>query len=339
MVLFYIGLKVDFRFLKSLSRNSSIMALNAGHVPFFLGLFAAYIYTRDWITSLFVGIALAITAEEVIVSILEELNLLKKRIGQLMIEAGIIGDIFEISAIVILGIFIKTKITGTSLTIFKVLSELTAFILFIIVMRYFVIDFLLKLPRRDSKYEYFSVAFITLLIMTVVSELLNFSYILGALIAGLLLKDVLTHDKLYYAEHHIIEGMEVFNLGMFEPLIFVWIGLLINKEVLFANIGFGLILSILAITGKLFGSIMGNYFCHEPLSEGFLIGWGLNARGATELFAILIARNQGFVTQDVFSAVVFMALITTVISPIVFKALILKKVGLFEHNIQRKNKL
>jgi len=331
VVLFFIGLGVDFHFMKDMSKNSSIMALNAGHTPFFFGLFATYIFTRNWIESVFVGIALAITAEEVAVSILDELKMLHKRIGQLIIEAGIIGDIFEIGAIALLGLFIRTK-SMDNFTIFTLIFDFVMLLAIILLMRYFVIEWLLKtVGRKGRKYEYFSVAFVILLILTLASQLLNFSYIIGALLAGILLKDKLIQDKLYYEEHNMVETIEVFNLGVFQPLIFIWIGYTIDFSMITKNLTFGLVLTVLALTGKLLGSILGNFFCKEPVEEGILIGWGLNARGATELFAILIAQNQGFISNDVFSAVVLMALLTTIISPIIFKFLVLRGFGLYKH--------
>ncbi len=337
VVLFFIGLGVDFRYLKDLQKNSSIMALNAAHIPFFFGLFATFFYTRNWVQSIFVGIALTITAEEVTISILDELKLLHKRVGQLIIEAGIIGDVFEILAITLLGLFIRSiRIEATPFTFFKILFELSIFILITLIMRYFVIEWLLQRIGKDGRtYEYFAVAFVVLLVMALASELLNFSHIIGALLAGILLKDMLIQDKLYRAEHHIIEAIEVFDLGVFQPLIFIWIGLSIDFNLLMQNIEFGIVLTILALLGKLLGAVLGNHFCKEPLKEGILIGWGLNARGATELFALLIAKNTGLVTQNVFSAVVFMALMTTIISPIVFKLLVLNGFGLVRHRSKK----
>ncbi len=335
VVLFYVGLGVDFRFMKDLSKNSSIMALNAGHVPFFFGFFATWIITRNWVEAVFVGIALAITAEEVAVSILDELNLLHKRIGQLIIEAGVIGDIFEISAIAILGFFIRTQ--TMHFTFFNFMFELFVFLLITLLMRFYIIDWLLRIVgKKSTRFEYFSVAMIILLVMAAASEIFNFSAIIGALLAGILLKDKLSDDMLYFEEHNIFEALEIFNFGVFHPLIFIWIGLTINMELLFQNIGFGILLTVLAILGKLLGAVLGNYFCKESLQEGILIGWGLNARGATELFALLIARSEGLVSQSVFSAIVFMALLTTILSPIIFKILVLRGYGITRKKLTRK---
>ena len=327
IVLFFVGLGVDFRYMKDLSRNSSIMALNAGHVPFFLGCFATFLITKNWIESIFVGIALAITAEEVAISILDELNLLHKRIGQLIIEAGIIGDVFEIFAIAILGLFIRAQ--TMKFTVYSFLFELFLFLLITLLMRFYIIEWLLNLVgKKGSKFEYFTVSMVILLVMAGASEILNFSAIIGALLAGILLKDKLTDDMLYFEEHNITEALEIFDFSVFHPLIFIWIGLTINTQLLFSNIWFGIVLTVLAISGKLIGAVLGNYFCKESIKEGILIGWGLNARGATELFALLIARSQGIVSDNIFGAIVFMALITTIISPIVFKILVLNGYGL-----------
>jgi Kef-type K+ transport system membrane component KefB len=185
--------------------------------------------------------------------------------------------------------------------------------------------------KKAKKYEYFSVAFTVLLIMVMASELLNFSPIIGALIAGLLLKDKLTKDKLYYEEEHIVEAINLFNLSIFQPIVLIWIGLSFNFSMISSHILFGLVLTLFALFGKLIGSIIGNWFCREPIKEAILIGWGLNPRGSTELFAVLIAQNQGFISQGTYSAVVLMTLITTIVSPIVFKMLVMKGYGLLEH--------
>ncbi len=337
IILFFVGLGVDLRYMKDMSRNSSIMALNAGHVPFFLGLFTTYVFTQNWIESIFVGIALALTAEEVSVAILDELNMLHKRIGQLIIEAGIIGDIFEIFAIALLGLFIRAK--AIQFSFFNFMFEMFLFVLIILLMRYYVIDWLLSLVgKKGSKFEYFTVAIVILLVMAGASEILNFSSVIGALLAGVLLKNKLSEDMLYFEEHNIIEALEVFDFGVFHTLIFIWIGLTIDFRMLFSNIWFGIILTIFAILGKLGGAVLGNHFCHESLKEGLLIGWGLNARGATELFALLVAQSQGLVSDSVFSAIVFMALVTTIISPIVFKFMVLNNFGVEKKRVKKAAK-
>ncbi|MBN1503249.1 cation:proton antiporter [Candidatus Woesearchaeota archaeon] len=329
LLLFFLGLKVNFKFLRSFSKSSSIMALNAGIIPLELGFFVSYLFGYSFLKSLFVGICLAITAEEVSIAILDELKLIKNKIGQIIIEAGVIGDIFEIIAISLLGIFMRYSNIGTSIEVSMIFIEFVLFCISVICLRYVISPLVFRLlGKSPRKYELFLGSFVVLLIMVLSSELLNYGYILGALGAGLILKDQLIAEKNFNREYDIIEGVETVAFGFLEPLVFIWVGLSIDITSMLNNPWFGIILTIVATAGKLLGSVIGSYFCRESLKEGLLMGWALNARGATELFAILIARNMGIIGADIFSAIVFMAIVTTIISPIVFKVLVTRKFGI-----------
>ncbi|NTV24197.1 MAG: cation:proton antiporter [Nanoarchaeota archaeon] len=322
VILFFIGLKVDFRFVKDFSRNSLLIASLSGLIPFVLGFIAGFIYSHNLIVSIFVGIALSITAEEVSISILDELKLLQKRLGQVIIESGIIGDIFEISAVALLGFFVKAKTDGITLlgTIF---FDLALFVMLVFAIRYVLLELMFRaIGETPRSYEIFAVSLSILFLLSFVSEVLSFSYILGALMAGIMLKDKLISGKHYNFEHQVTSSLETFIFAFFEPLVFIYIGVLIRMDVLLSNLMFGGILTVLALSGKLLGAMLGDILAKGNVSEGLIIGWGLNSRGATELFTVLVAQNQGIIGKDVFSAVVFMALITTLISPVIFRNLV-----------------
>ncbi|MBN2422827.1 cation:proton antiporter [Candidatus Woesearchaeota archaeon] len=323
LTLFFLGLKINLRSMKNLSKNSSIMAINAGFFPFIWGFVAAYLFKYSLVTSFFVGVCLSITAEEVSISILDELKLIRTRIGQLIIEAGAIGNVFEIIVIALLGIIIKSINLSQSFILFKIAMELIFFFSLITIMRYILVPFFFdSLGKTHRNFELFLACFVILILLSLGSELLAFGYIIGALLAGLIVKDHLIDKNGYKDEQRVIEVVETVNFSIFEPMIFIWIGLLINPATLIQSPMFGIVLTVIAILGKLLGAIIGNFFCKESILEGMIIGWGLNARGATELFAVLIAKNIGMIGNEIFNAVVFMALMTTIISPIVFKILV-----------------
>jgi Kef-type K+ transport system membrane component KefB len=322
LLLFLLGLKINLHFIKKLSKNSSVMAINAGLVPFLLGFFAAAITGFDAFQSIFVGICLSITSEEVALSILKELNLIKKRLGRLVIEAGILGDVFEIHIIAILGIIMKAVSLGTGVDWFRISAELVLFAAAIIFIRYFVVPFIFNLVGKEAlHHELLLGSLFILFVTTLVSQWLNFGYFIGALTSGILIKDKLIEKKEYGHEHQIISVVETISFGFFEPLVFIWIGLSIDINILLAAPWFGIMLTAIALLGKLVGAILGNYFCGESIKEGYMIGWALNSRGSTELFAIIIAKNQNIINPTIFNGIVFMAIATTLISPIVFKFL------------------
>ena len=326
LLLFLLGLKINLTFVKDMTKNSSIMALNAGIIPFTLGFFATSTFGYNIYQSLFVGICLSITAEEVSLSILKEANLVKKKIGKLILEAGIIGDIFEIYIIAILAIIMKSQNHNTEVFWFSMAAEFVGFTVLIILIRYYVIPIIFNMMGdHPKKHELLLGNLVILFLTTLSSELLNFGYFIGALASGILIKDMLIENEELYNEKHIVSVIETISFGFFEPIVFIWIGISINISAVFSNIWFGVVLTIIATVGKIFGSMMGNYFCKQSIKEGFLIGWALNARGSTELFAIIIAKNQNIIPVEIFNAIIFMALVTTVISPIIFKILVNSK--------------
>ena len=55
------------------------------------------------------------------------------------------------------------------------------------------------------------------------------------------------------------------------------------------------------------------------IKQLYLVGWGMNSRGAVELVIALLALNHGLITQEVFSALVAMAIVTTLVFPFVLQ--------------------
>ncbi len=320
LTLFFLGLKLNFNL--NLARDSSIMAINAGFLPFFFGVVATYLLGFSLLDALFVGVCLSLTAEEVSIAILEELDLVKKRIGLLIMEAGALGNFFEIIAIALLGITIKSvNLSQQSDILVEVAFELIFFFVVIGLTRYIIIPMIFEsLGRSPRNSEIFLACFVVLLLMGFGAEIISFGYVIGVLVAGILIKDHLTTSRL--SQQKVTEVIETVDFGIFEPMIFILIGLSIDVASLLEDPLFGLILTVFALGGKVLGSMIGSYFCKESLKRGVLVGWGLNARGATELFAVLIARNIGVLGDEIFHGVVLMALITTMVSPIIFKVLV-----------------
>ncbi|MBD3204190.1 hypothetical protein GF327_07890 [Candidatus Woesearchaeota archaeon] len=320
--LFYLGLKIDFETAKPLTKHSFITAINTTFFPFILGMLTTYFFGYGLLTSFLVGVFLTVTAEEVSLTILDDLNLVKKKIGNIIIEAGTIGNIFEVIIIALIGLEIKSLIIVPSGNLLAgILSELFIFVIIISFSRFILVPlFFDALGVKPKSYEIFFVCFIVLNVLSLTSDILNFGNIIGALLAGLIVKDYLIIKKIKINLQRIIEVTETVNYSIFEPMTFIWVGILINPDFL-TNPYFGIVLTIIALFGKLIGAVVGNILYKKSIREGLIIGWGLNSRGSTELFAILIAKKAGLIHNSVYNAVVIMAVLTTFISPIVFEKL------------------
>jgi Kef-type K+ transport system membrane component KefB len=97
------------------------------------------------------------------------------------------------------------------------------------------------------------------------------------------------------------------------------IGLNFDYAYLFGN---GLLIGltvVIAFLGKILGTILVKPLSRLSLKQLYLVGWGMNSRGAVELVIALLALRHGLVTQEVFSALVAMAVITTLVFPFVLQ--------------------
>ncbi|MFH1211592.1 MAG: cation:proton antiporter [Candidatus Woesearchaeota archaeon] len=78
----------------------------------------------------------------------------------------------------------------------------------------------------------------------------------------------------------------------------------------------------IAVVSTVLGTTLAVMLSKGSFKEGFVVGWGLTPKGDVELVIIALALSTGIITQGIFSALVVMSLLTTIISPIIFKRLV-----------------
>lgn len=339
-LLFFIGLNINITdFLKFSKRSVHVSTLSA-MLPFIFGFAVVYAWASNFHPeyaiqyALLVGACLAITAEAVAGALLEELGMLNSKIGKIIIEAGIMDDLFEILILAgiasIRGIGTKSptflsQVFGIDAGPFQIFIDIFMFAILIYIVRFFFVPITLSLlGKKPTHSTLFTASFIIVLLMAAVSDLLQLGMVLGALIAGVIVKQTLIKEKKEKQEKEVVDLVETITFGFLEPMFFIWIGLQTDLTVIFREPILVLMVTIAAFAGKLSGSILGNKLGKGSIREGILIGWGMNARGAVELIAIGMAHQAGLLDPagTLYSVVVFMAILTTIISPIVFKVLL-----------------
>jgi Kef-type K+ transport system membrane component KefB len=117
--------------------------------------------------------------------------------------------------------------------------------------------------------------------------------------------------------------------GFFAPIFFVSIGLHLDLGVLLEVPVFATTLVIVAVLSKLAGAGVPARLMGLGNREAMAVGVGMSSRGAVELVIADVARRAGLfelpvptptVVQETFSAVVFMAVATTIITPFGLRA-------------------
>ncbi len=82
------------------------------------------------------------------------------------------------------------------------------------------------------------------------------------------------------------------------------------------NLTLLLVILAVAVLGKVFGTALFYLPSGNGWREGITVGTGMNGRGAVEIVIAGIALNMGFIDNEIFSILVFMAIFTTATVPV-----------------------
>lgn len=121
-----------------------------------------------------------------------------------------------------------------------------------------------------------------------------------------------------------VSQAERFLLLFLIPFFFISMGIHFSFQSILLNPKFLLIILTIAITGKILGSMASEPFVQLGWKQLYLVGWGMNSRGAVELALALLAYQAGFIERDIYSSLVIMALMTTLVFPFIIRKMIKK---------------
>lgn len=324
LLFYYVGLETNLNlFTKHLKKSALISAFNT-LLPLGLGFVVMkFVLGYSTLVSLIIGVSLSVSAQSISLSLLNELNMVKSKIGAMIITAGAVDDIIELFlATLLLSLF---HVTITHLTFSSFLIDITLFLIAIIIARMWVLPFALKFfDREKSSTARFMGSLIILLLIASLSEFLGVGVLIGAMVAGMLIRQTIIKDVVIpnWEEHDIARSIHIIAFGFLIPLFFVWVGINTNVTTITSNIWFIVLLVVIATVGTVGGTIIAILLGGGSLSEGMLLGWGLNSKGDIELILAALALSAGIITTGIFTALVMMSLLTTLISPIIFRKLV-----------------
>jgi Kef-type K+ transport system membrane component KefB len=279
-------------------------------------------------STIFIGLCVAITALPVSIRILMDLGKLNSPVGQKIISVAIFDDVI---ALTILGILLDIKDVEPTFanisqaTVFTVL-KLAAFLIIIALTYKLIQKFAQKenfienqlntiLTYLKGKESLFAVFFVFILIFATMTESIGLHFIIGAFFASMLISKDLVGEKHLETFHNTTNSMA---MGFLAPIFFAGIGL----EFQFSSIqNYPLLFAIIAVSflSKIIGGYIGGRFARLNHKVSLALGIGLNARGIMELVIANIAYKAGIINTEIFSMLVIMGLITTLSTPFLLK--------------------
>lgn len=323
------GLEINLDdILKSLKGRNIIISLMAFFVPILSGIAVGYYFDKDIMTTVFIGLCVAITALPVSIRILMDLGKINSYIGQKIISVAIFDDVI---ALTILGLILN--INDSEMTLSNVvknasisLLKLTIFVV-ILFGAYYLIK---KLSNRENYFErqlnklllllkgkesLYAIFFVFVLTFSTITESLGLHFIIGAFFAAMLISENLVGKKHLESFHKTTNGLA---MGFLAPIFFAGIGLEFNVTSI-QNIE--LLLTVIAVSyfSKIFGGYFGGRMAGLDSKNSLTLGIGLNARGIMELVIANIAYKAGLINAEVFSILVIMGVLTTLSTPIMLK--------------------
>ncbi|MEN9980342.1 MAG: hypothetical protein RL542_129 [Bacteroidota bacterium] len=314
LFMFVIGMELDLKVLKNKANEAVVISHASIVIPFTLGIGLAYfVYNRfapegvKFLSfSLFMGIAMSITAFPVLARIVQERGLNKTKLGAIAITCAAADDITAWSLLAVVIAIVKADNFVSSLYIIGLAA------LYVLAMLFIVKPFLKRIGElygtKDTLVKpVVAIFFLTLIISSYATEVIGIHALFGAFMTGAIMPDVPKFRTIF------IEKVEDVSLILLLPLFFVFTGLkteigLINDPYLWKVTGF---IILVAVIGKFLGSALAAKFVGQSWSDSLTIGALMNTRGLMELIVLNIGLELKVLTPEVFTMMVIMALVTT----------------------------
>lgn len=317
LFMFMIGLEMDLQKLRQSAREALVISHASIIFPFFLGIAAAYFLYSEFAPDgirflpfcLFLAISLSITAFPVLARIVKEKQLTGTPIGYMVITCAAVNDLAAWCLLAFVITMVKAGSHSGSL------ATVVLSIAFVVLMLSCIKPALRALAAKQVKNgklpaSAFALFFILLVAAAFTAEWIGIHALFGAFMAGLVMP---SEWKLREALEEKVADIALFLLL---PLFFVFTGLrtsigLINTGHLWMICGF---IILLAIGGKFLGSMMAARFADLPWKTSLQIGALMNTRGLVELVVLNIGYDLGVLSPQIFTILVIMALVTTLMT-------------------------
>lgn len=259
--------------------------------------------------ALFIGIAMSITALPVIAKILMDLNMFRSDMGMLIMSAAMLNDLVGWLGFAMVLALLTGEQNTASFGIGSTLGLTVVFVVGILTIGRWVAHRALPIVQAHSSWPGGVLGFILVSAMLCASftEHIGIHAIFGAFLAGVAIGDS------SHLRERTRDTLHQFVTNIFAPVFFASIGVHINFVQSF-DLAAVLIVLVIAFVGKVGGCYLGAVWAGMGKRESWAIGFGMSARGAMEIVLGQAARQANLITDELFVAIIIMALVTSLAS-------------------------
>lgn len=314
VILFIAGLEITPReFLKGGPAAFTVGSLGVV-IPFFVGYFVFNIFGLQALESMLIATALTATSIAISIQVLTELGKMQSKEARLILGAAIVDDILAIAVLSVVTTMVQTgnttpEITSIILLILKILGLFAA----LLVGAVLLVPKLLHVENLwKSKGSVEGIVTASFFGAAGIAAFVGLSPIVGSFAVGMAVSSTRVINKV----SEYVDKLEI----IFAPLFFAIIGAQvdlrgINLDVLFLSA----IIVAIAIITKLAGCGLPSMLFLRDKNKSLKVGIGMISRGEVGLIVAGVGITSGILTSDVYTAIIIMVALTTIITPLWLK--------------------
>lgn len=324
------GLETDLALIRSRARSAMGASLGGLTVTLSVGFVLGLLLPGDMLVNpddrlvfaLFIAVAMAISAIPVVAKVLMDLHLTRRDIGQTIIASAMMDDtIGWIILSVVIGLASGSAISAAGVG--QSMVTVLAFLILSLTLGRWLISRMLRYAQDSLRMRHKVLSLVVLVMFAwgAIGQALGIEALLGAFVVGIVLSQIpqLSPDT--------IHKLESIALGIFAPVFFATAGLKVDATRLLEPrlLMITVIVIGLAIVCKLVGVYLGaRLIGGSDHWTAVFFGAGLNARGSIGIIIANIGLSLGILNQDIFSVIVIMAIVTSLMAPTVMKWAIMR---------------
>ncbi len=315
VILFMAGLEMTPKeFLKGGKASFTVGTLGVV-IPFFAGLMVFQFFGYDALQSMMIATALTATSIAISIQVLSEFGKIKTPEARLIIGAAVVDDILAIAVLSVVSSIAadgqgveNIDITEVTITILKVLG----FFAVMLVAAVFLVPKFVTPKLWKAKGSVEGIATAVFFGAAALAGSIGLSPIVGAFAVGM----ALSTTKVFEKVENYIEKVGL----IFAPLFFAIIGAQVDFTSVDLNV---LMLSgvviVIAVVTKLFGCGLPAALFLKNKRQGMRVGIGMISRGEVGLIVAGVGVSLSILNSEVYSTIVLMVAVTTIITPIWLK--------------------
>ena len=313
LFMFIVGMELDLKHVREKGSAAVMISHASIIVPFLLGAALSLFLYRELASpgtsfnafALFIGVAMSITAFPVLARILEDRGMSQTYLGSIAITCAAVDDVTAWCILALVIALVKSTGIGIS-AITIVLTLIFAASMFFVVRPQ--LGRLIKEPDSQlHRRRLIPIILAFVLACALLTETIGIHALFGAFVAGVVMPPVAKFRSF------LKDKLEAFGSHALLPLFFAFTGLrtqvgLLNK---WQDWLLCVVIILVAIAGKLGGSMLMSRWTGMNWSQSFSIGVLMNTRGLVELVVLNIGYDLGILSGRIFTMMVLMALVTT----------------------------